>query len=128
MLNIINNLIIIGDRSSPINDPTHPGNRRDDGSRSVSCGISHYGDCHMARKIIKIERYEARPAGHNRTKWYAIGKDGKEYEMPDAFVNGYTDDYLAIEWTKSEMPEVLDLPPEGFYIPIRTAPLKAAKS
>ena len=87
-----------------------------------------YGDCPMARKIIKIERYEARPAGHNRTKWYAIAKDGKEYEMPDAFVNGYTDDYLAIEWTTSEMPEVLDLPPEGFYIPIRTAPLKAAKS
>ena len=83
----------------------------------------------MKRRDIEIVRYEARydpKAG--KPVYFAIGKDGKEYEMPDAFKNGYNDDYLEIRWAKSEMPEVFDLPEEGYWIPIRTAPLTKVKS
>ena len=35
---------------------------------------------------------------------------------------------LNMSMTKSEMPEVFDLPEEGYWIPIRTAPLTKVKS
>ncbi len=79
-------------------------------------------------KDIELERYEARfDAKLGKPVYFAIGKDGKEYEMPDAFKNGYTDDYLKIRWNTSPMPEVLELPEDGFWIPIRTTPLSPSK-
>ena len=75
------------------------------------------------RKDIELERYEARVDG-GKVRYYAIDKKGNEYEMPEAFKEMYTDDYLQIRKTSSERPEVFNLP-EGsdYWIPIRTAPL-----
>ncbi len=77
----------------------------------------------MKRRDIELKRYEARVV-NGIVKHFAIAKDDKEYPMPDAFKEMYTDDYLQIRETSSEMPEVFNLPEgETFYIPIRTAPL-----
>lgn len=82
------------------------------------------GDCHMMkRRDIELSRYETRLGKGGKPEYFAIDKDGKEYQMPAAFSEAYTDDFLQIRWTQSEMPEVLNLPEEGFWIPIRTAPL-----
>ena len=78
----------------------------------------------MKRRDIELERYEVRfDTKLRRERYYAIDKEGNEYEMPPAFKEMYTDDYLQIRETSSEMPEVYDLPEGNFWIPIRTAPL-----
>ena len=52
--------------------------------------------------------------------FYAIaGK--KRILMPDAFKEMYTDDYLEIELTHSERPEVHGIETNDYYIPKRTA-------
>lgn len=58
---------------------------------------------------MKIDRYEAR-IEHGNIVYYAIaGK--KEYPMPDAFKDMYTDEYLNIEETVFTRPELYDLTP-----------------
>ena len=79
-------------------------------------GISH-GDRHM--KQIELKKYEAK-IENGQIVHYAITKDGERIRMPDAFKNMYTDKYLMIRETTSEMPEVLGVPKEPFWIPIRT--------
>lgn len=82
----------------------------------------------MTRKDIVLDRYEAR-VEKGVVKYYAIDKKGNEYLMPEAFKEMYTNDYLEIRLTSSEMPQVFDLPEnKEYWIPIRTAPLVKAKS
>ena len=69
---------------------------------------------------MKLKKYEAR-VENGRVAHYAITVKGEEIRMPDAFAEMYTDDYLEISKTTSDMPEVLDLPEGEFYIPRRTA-------
>ena len=98
------------------------------GRHVASCPIME--DCRMKNKDIEIKRYDIRAVtvnGQVITKYFAIGLDDEEYEMPPAFKEGYTDDYLKIRPMTSEMPEVLDLPEGEFYIPIRTKPLDPVK-
>ena len=75
------------------------------------------------RRDIELTRYETRLGKGGKPEYFAISKDGDEYPMPAAFSEAYTEDFLQIRWSKSDMPEVLNLPAEGFWIPIRTAPL-----
>lgn len=77
----------------------------------------------MKRRDIVLERYDAR-VERGQVKYYAIDKEGNEYPMPEAFKEMYTNDYLQIRKTVSEMPEVFNLPDGEYWIPIRTAPLK----
>ena len=78
------------------------------------------------KKDIVLDRYEARVEG-GQVRYYAIDKKGNEYRMPEAFKEMYTNDYLEIRLTSSEMPQVFDLPENTeYWIPIRTAPLKKA--
>lgn len=70
-------------------------------------------------KTKELKKYEAK-IENGEIVHYAICKDGERVRMPEAFKNMYTDDYLMIRETSSDMPEVLGLP-EGFYwIPVRT--------
>ena len=71
-------------------------------------------------KTKELKKYEAKIVdGH--IVHYAITKDGERIEMPETFKNMYTDDYLMIRETSSEMPEVLDVPTGSYWIPVRTA-------
>ena len=70
-------------------------------------------------KQIELKKYEAK-IEDGKIVHYAITKDGERIRMPDAFKNMYTDEYLAIRETTSEMPEVLGVPKEPFWIPVRT--------
>ena len=71
---------------------------------------------------MKIKEYVAR-IEDGKIVHYAITPKGDEIRMPEAFKEMYTDDYLEITKTKSDMPEVLGLPEGEFYIPRRTAKL-----
>lgn len=71
---------------------------------------------------MKLKKYEAR-VENGQVVHYAITSKGEEIRMPEAFSEMYTNDYLEIKKTTSDMPEVLNLPEGDFYIPIRTAPL-----
>ena len=71
-------------------------------------------------KTKELKKYEAKIVD-GRIVHYAITKDGERIEMPEAFKNMYTDDYLMIRETSSDMPEVLDVPNGSYWIPVRTA-------
>ncbi len=70
---------------------------------------------------IKIEKYavEIDPKNPTKTVVYAIaGK--RRYQMPDAYREMYTDEYLEIESRTLERPELYDAP-DTHWIPRRTA-------
>ena len=68
---------------------------------------------------IKIDKYEA-VLENGVIRYYAI-KGKTKYPMPDAFKDMYTDDYLEIEETTYERPELFNLPDSKTYIPRRTS-------
>lgn len=68
---------------------------------------------------IKIDKYEA-VLENGVIRYYAI-KGKTKYPMPDAFKDMYTDDYLEIEETTYERPELFNLPDTKTYIPRRTS-------
>ena len=69
--------------------------------------------------MIELKRYDT-VLEHGRPVTYAITKTNKKILMPDAFSSMYNDDYLAIEQTRSECPEVLGVPDGAYYIPLYT--------
>jgi len=71
------------------------------------------------RENMKIKEYVAR-IEDGQVVHYAITAKGEEIRMPEAFKDMYTNDYLEISKTKSDMPEVLGLPEGEFWIPRRT--------
>ncbi|MBR5834849.1 MAG: hypothetical protein IKY66_01655 [Bacteroidales bacterium] len=71
-------------------------------------------------KQIKLKKYEAKIVD-GKIVHYAVTVDGDKIEMPEAFKQMYTDDYLMIRETSSEMPEVLGVPKGFYWIPVRTA-------
>ena len=70
-------------------------------------------------KTKELKKYEAK-IENGEIVHYAITKDGERIRMPEAFKNMYTDDYLMIRETHSDMPEVLGLPNGSYWIPVRT--------
>ena len=78
-------------------------------------------------KIKELKKYEAK-VEEGQIVHYAITKDGERIRMPDAFKSMYTDAYLMIRETSSEMPEVLGVPKGEYWIPVRTDLIKKAKS
>lgn len=70
---------------------------------------------------MKIDSYEItynKKLG--KVEFFAVaGK--KKYQMPEAFKDMYTDDYLEIEQVHSERPEVHGIETNDYYIPKRTA-------
>ena len=70
-------------------------------------------------KTIPIDKYEA-VLENGVIKYYAI-KGKIKYRMPEAFKDMYTDDYLEIEETTYERPELFNLPDSKTYIPRRTS-------
>ena len=77
-------------------------------------------------KTKELKKYEAK-VEDGQIVHYAITKDGERIRMPEAFKSMYTDAYLMIRETSSEMPEVLNVPKGEFWIPVRTD-LKKVKS
>ena len=78
-------------------------------------------------KTKELKKYESK-VEDGQIVHYAITKDGERIRMPEAFKQMYTDSYLMIRETSSEMPEVLDLPKGEYWIPVRTDIPKEAKS
>ena len=76
--------------------------------------------CRKDREIMKIKEYVA-AIEDGQVVHYAVTLKGEKIRMPEVFKEMYTDDYLEITKTKSDMPEVLGLPDEPFYIPRRTS-------
>ena len=70
-------------------------------------------------KTKELKKYEAK-IEDGRIVHYAITKDGERIPMPEAFKSMYTDAYLMIRETSSEMPEVLGVPKGEYWIPVRT--------
>ena len=70
-------------------------------------------------KTKELKKYEAK-VEDGLIVHYAITKDGERIRMPEAFKSMYTDAYLMIRETSSEMPEVLGLPKGEYWIPVRT--------
>lgn len=68
---------------------------------------------------IPISGYDARIVS-GRISYFAIGTDGTEYPMPDAFKDMYDDEHLGIRLAHSERPEMFDIDTEEYYIPLRT--------
>ena len=78
-------------------------------------------------KTKELKKYEAK-VEEGQIVHYAITKDGERIRMPEAFKSMYTDSYLMIRETSSEMPEVLGLPKGEYWIPVRTDLIKKVKS
>lgn len=72
-------------------------------------------------KIIDIDSYEAVLDKNTRSiRYYAISGE-QRIEMPEAFKEMYTEDYLAITRTRSQRPEMHGIETEEYYIPLRTS-------
>ena len=69
--------------------------------------------------MIELKKYET-VFEHGRPVTYAVTKTNKRIQMPEAFSDMYTDDYLAIEQVHSECPEVLGLTEADYHIPLYT--------
>lgn len=69
--------------------------------------------------MIELKKYDT-VLEHGRPVTYAVTKTNKRILMPDAFSSMYNDDYLAIEQTHSDCPDVLGLPDNDYYIPLYT--------
>lgn len=78
-------------------------------------------------KTKELKKYEAK-VEEGQIVHYAITKDGERIRMPDVFKSMYTDAYLMIRKTSSEMPEVLGVPKGEYWIPVRTDLTKKVKS
>lgn len=70
---------------------------------------------------MKIDGYEITYNKQLRHEEYFAIAGKKRIQMPEAFKDMYTDDYLEIELVHSERPEVHGIETDDYYIPKRTA-------
>lgn len=68
--------------------------------------------------MIEIKKYVTE-LENEHIVYFAIGKNGKKYPMPDAFKAMYDNEHLAIKEVSVERPELFDQS-GPYYIPLRT--------